>query len=436
VSSFAGASSFDDSTSSKQVTFDSILSLGSAEVYYGCTPPGVQYWGFDSIISGRTFPRSSLPGNSSEPFEQWWPGVNFADPVNSVNTVNSFKSSSSIEKSREIVVIYAADETAASAIKTALVAYARVDPSIVHVLKLDSRVFSPVSGKDLKDFDSWKGSRPDQLRHLVRGSIPEEPEAEGPGSWTAFKASAFPFYHFEGNPTALEKSRPYEPESKPREIGADEPAEVAAELAALVEVVRAAQKADGYELDSMGTATDENFGLYDDWEEVLEHPEETISRDSYPAGTRDGTYGVAFSPQPIGGSPERLVAVGARHKRTVLRASYSQFGVNVYAAGGYSPTPGVPPDAMPFSAWFGDENLESLGGGEDDLLWYLEVPLSGADCSEAAREREGCCIMGATGLDLEGGTVLFGSRTYALEKSGLGASKDEIFEVKLFLFKQ
>jgi hypothetical protein len=404
------------------VTFSSIMAVNDAQVWFGCTPPNAAYFGFDTIITTRTFPRSPPPaGDDNQTFTEWFPGINFADPVNNVNT-----GIGSNAPSEPMVVIFTADASTADALSAAYTKHADVPSTSIHVVKLDSKIFAPLVG-DRSAFDDWKHSKPDNLRHLIRFSIPYDEE-----EYTKYKTTAFPFFSFNGHTTG--DAEPYEPTSVAREIDADESSEVETEWMELSEQLLKEHSGDGFTLLNMVTVNNELAGLYDDWEAVLADPATTIASGSFPAGTRDGTYGFGIITTPVTTKPARLVVVGADHTRTGLKASYAQMGVNMFAPGNpIVPNPGS--DAMPYSRWFDHRDLESIGDGGE--MWYKEFVFNGAECSESALKKEGCCVDEASGLDtLVGATIMVGTRTYALEATGVGPSKDELFEARVFMFEQ
>ena len=269
-------------TNASAITFDTILAIPDAQVWYGCSPPSVQYFGFDTIISGRNFDHSRPP-HTPDPasFPMWYPGVNFADPVNSINT-NVGRDA----PSTPMVVIFTASSTAATAIAAAFTSHAAVSSTSIHTVALDAAVFKPLAG-DRGDFSSWKASMPDNLRTIIRVSIPSDQAA-----YESYKTAPFPFVHLTGGGS---DDVPFVVENVKRSIGVDEAAEVHDEWVALSEDIIELHTGDGYELVAMDSVGYDMTGLSDDWVEVLANPAATITADAYPAGTRDGTYGLGFS---------------------------------------------------------------------------------------------------------------------------------------------
>ena len=405
------------------VTFQSILAETDAQVWYGCTPPDVQYWGMDTIITGRNFDhRKAPPLDGNETFPMWFPGVNFVDPVNSVNS-GSGPGSPSVP----MAIIITSDERVAKDLTDSITSTIDgLSVDFVKVVKLDKSVMRLVSG-DPADYDSWKESMPDMLRHFFRASIPTNVD-----SFNEYQKSYFPFFHFGGYKGVTSS---FEITRAPREVGFDESESVSSEWDSLSSSILSFQESSGYRLASdVFVETQELFGLYDDWDEFLASPYKVFERVDFPAGTRDGTYGFAVSNVTIGTGPMRLVVVGADHTKTELKASYVQVGINIFGAG--QP---ITPESMPYSRWLSNLNLEPLeGSAEGSKLWYVEFALNGAKCSERAAMKDATCITDANDIaeQLVGGTVMIGTRAYALASTGVGPSKDEIFKCRMALFEE
>ena len=188
-------------------TYQVMLSQTDVQVWYGCSMPSVKYFGFDTIIGTRAYDNASPPDTpDGKPVESWHPGINFADPVNSVNTGKGTYADSS-----PMAVIYASDSSSASSAKRLLAELLPADD--IHVVQLDMDVFRPVVG-DASTFSGWKDSKPDNLRHLIRSSIPD-PSNKAP--YEAYAKSYFPFFHLTGNEDRATEDTRYYPESKPRE---------------------------------------------------------------------------------------------------------------------------------------------------------------------------------------------------------------------------
>jgi hypothetical protein len=269
------------------------------------------------------------------------------------------------------------------------------------------------------------------LRHLLRASIPTNID-----SFNEYQKSYFPFFHFGGYKGATSS---FEINRVPREVGFNETESVSSEWASLSSSILSSQESSGYRLaSSVFVETQDMFGLYDDWDEFLASPFEVNKRINFPAGTRDGTYGITVSNVTIGSGPTRLVIVGADHTKTELKASYVQVGVNIFGPG--QPISANPtPENMPYTKWLSNLELESLEGSEEGAkLWYLEFAINGAKCSERASRKNATCIMDANEIKdlLVGGTIMIGTRAYALAATGVGPSKNEIFECRGALFEE
>ena len=92
-------------------------------------------------------------------------------------------------------------------------------------------------------------------------------------------------------------------------------------------------------------------------------------------------------------------------------------------------------DTMSYSKWFDDREMFSLANGGENL-WYMEFVFNGAKCSDTAMKQKGTCIDETSDMDeLVGSVIIAGTRTYALKSSGVGPSKDELFEARMFLFE-
>ena len=126
------------------------------------------------------------------------------------------------------------------------------------------------------------------------------------------------------------------------------------------------------------------------------------------------------------------MVVGADHTRTGLRASYSQMGVDVFAAG----KPIIPApnnETMPFTEWFDNEEMGPFDA-EGDVLWYKEFVFSGAECSDKAIKGESC-VDGAQNMALDGATIIVCTRAYCTAEAGVGPDANEMFATKFFWFE-
>ena len=122
------------------------------------------------------------------------------------------------------------------------------------------------------------------------------------------------------------------------------------------------QLAEGYMLKYVGSVTLMQGGLYDDWVEVLADPEPTLASGSYPAGTRDGTYGLgALAFNETKARPTRLVVLACDHERTVLNASYAQVGLDIWEVGK------IWPEAPAFTAWRSSPDYVPYGGNMEPM---------------------------------------------------------------------
>lgn len=62
-------------------TYQTMNGLNDAQIFYGCSPPGVKYFGYDTIIASRAYDHTSPPRNEDGTFKLWHPSINFADPT-------------------------------------------------------------------------------------------------------------------------------------------------------------------------------------------------------------------------------------------------------------------------------------------------------------------------------------------------------------------
>jgi hypothetical protein len=52
-------------------TLQTMMGANDVQIWYGCSPPGVRYFGFDTIISARTMDGWPLPRTPSDMFHTW-----------------------------------------------------------------------------------------------------------------------------------------------------------------------------------------------------------------------------------------------------------------------------------------------------------------------------------------------------------------------------
>ena len=188
-------------------TFQVMLSQNDVQVWYGCSIPGVKYFGYDAIISTRAYDDARPPITPKGiPARSWHPGINFADPVNSVNTGKG-----TYAESAPMAVIYTADGKSAEEATRLLSDL--VPEGDIHIVQLDIDIFRPVEG-DRSTFSGWKNSKPDNLRHLIRSSIPDPSDRE---PYDSYFKSYFPFFHLTGNPDLATEDTRFYPESRTRE---------------------------------------------------------------------------------------------------------------------------------------------------------------------------------------------------------------------------
>lgn len=117
-----------------------------------------------------------------------------------------------------------------------------VPATSIYTVELDQDFFRPVIG-DKSNFNAWKESLPDQLRHLIRSSLPN-PDNSTP--YTNYLSSYYPFFSFAGNSDLATSSTRFTPKTKPREIGLLESDETANSMKSLMTSVFSAQNDEGY----------------------------------------------------------------------------------------------------------------------------------------------------------------------------------------------
>ena len=308
-------------------TLQTMMGVNDVQVWYGCSPPGVRYFGFDTIISARAMEGWAPPKTKDDLFHTWNPGINFADPVNSVNT-----GLGTYAKSEPMAVIYSADSKSAAA--AAKMMEELVPTSSIHTLSLDQDIFRPVLG-DRSTLDGWKASKPDNLRHLVRYSIPDP---EDTSEYEGYLKSYFPFFTLLGDPAlATEDTALRNLPSEPREVDALETDEV--DYEGFRRACNSAHEKDGYTTETKAYTRDDEKGLYDDWDSFLADGK-WGNLGNFPAGTRDCTYGIESAviqdeqgdaqTQYLSDKPTRIVVTGVDHTKTSYAAAYGQVLFDIF----------------------------------------------------------------------------------------------------------
>jgi len=423
-------------------------------VYLGCTPPGVQYWNFDVDINVR-YNQSVWDVKTSDGVllraNSWMPGQNFADPVNNINT--QIDPSTSVP----IAVLFSSDKANSALIEESIRGNGFEN---VFTVKMDASIYRPLRGNfnsSLDDDDSWLQSKPDMLKEFIRMSIldTDGPQLE---QNKAYRSVPFGVAQFIGLDGLADTHVPFtDDELRPRDRRTDyqgEEDELGDAFAAALVKINDTQHALNFAYDENGTVIESfnNWGFYDDWEEVLAYENGT-----YVLGTRDAVYGMPADDGSIAGLavvarignvylPFKIIAAGVNHAKTGVAAQYHQYGMTCFTStlesegefDGNVRIPTVP--NVTISEWIDDKYLEGSGSLiGDDRLYYREF-VSSADLCDPDHLAAGICVElnlsndKATGIDVL--TCITGSRTYAnKENFGMGPCKDDMIRTRTFLYK-
>jgi hypothetical protein len=131
-------------------TVNLMLGPSDAIVFYGCTPPPVEYFGFDFIINART--------NDTYPF---YPGTNFQDAINFRN----LNVSGPTPFQQPALIVHTADLSSFEAIQNA---YANEQDGLVNINDTSLHALDS-STLRLNDRElGWKASGPDMTVMIYR----------------------------------------------------------------------------------------------------------------------------------------------------------------------------------------------------------------------------------------------------------------------------
>jgi hypothetical protein len=258
-----------------------MLSAADAVVFYGCTPPPVEYYSWDWIISARL--------SEDYPF---YPGTNFQDTLSFRDVNVSAVGDDASQFDQPALLVHTPDRNAAREIINAYTATASeggagVPPESVNVQPIDSSTVGFVDRSI-----GWKASGPDLIAMIQRVTMAQQGSKS---SFEAFLNMTFPVrvYLAADDATATE---PMAPTPRPRETeGESGPAGLPTEkellsnaLGDLAQAVEIAFKSPNeVALTSYGFGNYSGvFDSYDDWEQCLA----AKNNKTWELATRDATY--------------------------------------------------------------------------------------------------------------------------------------------------
>lgn len=255
-------------------TANFVLSPSDAVLFYGCTPPPLNYFGWDPLINARL----------TEEYP-YYPGTNFGNAL-SFRRINV---SSPDIYSQPISIVHTADGKSAAQVNGAFAA-AGVDKRAMSTHALDS--------SEIKFMDrtmKWQESKPDILTMLQRVTEPKQGYKDAYGK---YKKLFFPVTLLLAEP-GKQANEPLTPPLITRSTKRVSKLPTEKELLgeALQDLYQAVKSfyvspsGNGKPTSRlMGSLTNEltDFGYYDDWDQVLAQKNNL----TYVAPTRDATYGV------------------------------------------------------------------------------------------------------------------------------------------------
>jgi len=252
--------------------FSFALGPADAVVYTGCTPPPVEYFGWDMTIAART--------TEEYPF---YPGQNFGDDFNN-RDISADPTDVSIFN-QPVSVIQAADLDVIADVKAAYEAAG--SPVYTH----------PIDGSTANLWDraqGWQVRKPDIFNTIVRLSVPLTKGGVQPGGdFDKYQVLKWPVRFFFAADD-VKSTNPFVPSLKSRAVAADGAAlpdqtiTYADAITALEKSIVAAQAADNYVFKQKMTMMGNSPGFYDDWATILAQK----SNASFVLPTRDALYGV------------------------------------------------------------------------------------------------------------------------------------------------
>ena len=290
---FSGGSPLGENTS---WTANFVLAPGDAVAFFGCTPPPVEYFGWDPIVNARL--------NETNVY---YPGTNFGNALSfrRTNTSDGTNGSKAVvgsaipaPYSRPALVVHTADGSAAERVKSAFVSVGGVSPDAVTTHALDADVLNFVNRS--RPADDWRmdGYGPDIISMIFRVTMAEEGFED---AFKAYEGAIFPVRLFLASAGAPAAER-LTPAVMPREVSESETLPTEAELLAstldaLADAVKStflANMSDSKPDATFVGVTEgkmAKFGYYDDWDAVFAAGD----NDTFVAPTRDCTYSVGLT---------------------------------------------------------------------------------------------------------------------------------------------